>query len=274
MNPNSPDAKSPFELIGLLPSGGGANRIAPIPCSKEIYPVGFRQVDSGSSVRPKVVSHYLLDRMRIVGVNKAFIILRKDKWDIPAYFGAGDIIDINIGYLILRYPFGVPFTLDQAYPFVKNAIIVFGFPDIIFQPNDAFARLLKKQSESNADIVLGLFKAQQPQKMDMVEINEGGLVQEIIIKPSQTTLKYTWIIAVWTPKFTHFLHKYVLKQLETILKNDYTINSDRKKEVYLGDVIRSAIYNRLKVDHIVFHNGFYIDIGTPEDLLEATKLHT
>ena len=273
MNSISINAKNSLELIGLLPSGGEASRIAPIPCSKEIYPVGFRQEDRGSSVRPKVVSHYLLEKMRIVGVNKAFIILRKDKWDIPAYFGAGEIVDIDIGYLILRYPFGVPFTLDQAYPFVKNAIIVFGFPDIIFQPNDAFVRLIKKQSESNADIVLGLFKAQQPHKMDMVEISGGGQVREIVIKPFKTTLKYTWIIAVWTPNFTRFLHKYVLKQLETIQKNDYTFNSDRKKEVYLGDVIRSAIYSRLKVDHIVFDSGFYVDIGTPEDLLEATKLH-
>jgi glucose-1-phosphate thymidylyltransferase len=45
------------EVVGLIPAGGHAKRIAPLPCSKELYPVGFRAVDDGRSLRPKVVCH-------------------------------------------------------------------------------------------------------------------------------------------------------------------------------------------------------------------------
>ncbi len=63
------------EIIGLFPTGGQATRIFPLPCGKELYPVGFRQVGEGRGLRPKVVCHYLLERMRLVGVAKTYIIL-------------------------------------------------------------------------------------------------------------------------------------------------------------------------------------------------------
>jgi len=138
------------ELIGLLPAGGKAARVSPLPCSKEIYPVGFRLMGEDRSLRPKVVCQYLLEKMRLAGVTKGYIVLRKGKWDIPAYLGNGRILDMHLSYLLLELPFGVPYTLDEAYPFVQDAIVVFGFPDIIFQPDDAFVQLLAFQILSSS----------------------------------------------------------------------------------------------------------------------------
>lgn len=206
------------EIVGLLPAAGQAARIAPLPCSKELYPIGFRQVDS-HSLRPKVVSHYLLEKMRLAGAKKAYIIIREGKWDIPTYLRDGTIVDMSLAYLMITLPFGAPYTLDQAYPFVQNALIVFGFPDIIFQPDDAFVQLISKQMDTGADLVLGLFPAIQPQKMDMVDLDDKGLIRRIVIKPDQTDLFYTWIIAVWTPVFTDFLHKYLANIQENRTRN-------------------------------------------------------
>ena len=128
--------KTHQERIGLMPAGGKAARIAPLPCSKELYPIGFRPVDQGHSLRPKVACHYLLEKMRLADVTKAYIILREGKWDIPAYLGDGKMLDMHLAYLMMYLPFGVPYTLDQAYPFVQDAMVTFGFPDIIFQPDD------------------------------------------------------------------------------------------------------------------------------------------
>ena len=89
--------------------------------------------------------------------------MRKGKWDIPAYFGDGKMLDMNLAYLMMDLPYGVPYTLDQAYPFVQDAIIALGFPDIIFEPEDAYRNCCQTE-ESNADIVLGLFPASNPAK--------------------------------------------------------------------------------------------------------------
>src|SRR4030066_731343 len=173
--------KTKQEVIGVIPAGGKASRIAPLPCSKELYPVGFHSVNESGELRPKVVSHYLLEKMRSANITKVFIVLRDGKWDIPAYFGDGKMLDMHLAYLIMDLPYGVPYTLDQAYPFVQDAMIALGFPDIVFHPDDAFVRLLAKQKESNADIVLGLFPASQPHKTDMVELNADGRIRSIQI---------------------------------------------------------------------------------------------
>jgi glucose-1-phosphate thymidylyltransferase len=254
-------------LIGLLPAGGEASRVYPLPCSKEIFPIGFYSAEKNKNVPPQVISQYLLEKMRRADVKKAFFILRKGKWDIPAYFGDGKMLDMHIGYLIMDQPFGVPFTVDQAYPFSKNAKITFGFPDIIFEPEDAFIQLLSKQQQTSADIVLGLFEAQNPQKMDMVELDHRGNICSIDIKPDSTKLRYTWIIAVWTPRFTEFMHQFVLKY-----KKGHAAQTDsnpKPTEIFVGDVIQAAVNTDINIESVIFANSQYIDIGTPGDLAKA-----
>lgn len=249
------------EIVGLLPAGGIGSRIAPLPCSKELYPIGFHAVDG----RPKVVSYYLLEKMKQAGASKAFVILRPGKWDIPAYFGDGTLVGMPLAYLIMNLPYGAPYTLDQAYPFIRQADIVFGFPDILFQPDDAFSRMFEHQAETGADVVLGLFPVDNPRKMDMVECDEMGRVKRIVIKPKQTMLQYTWIIAVWTPVFTTFMHTFLeQKRVEDMIG---------AKEIFVGDVVQAAIDSGLRVASVTFTEGHYIDIGTPEDLAKATQVY-
>ena len=62
------------EVIGLLPAGGQAKRIAPLPFSKELYPIGFRRLDEDDNLRTKVVSHYLLEKMRLAEIQLMSIL--------------------------------------------------------------------------------------------------------------------------------------------------------------------------------------------------------
>lgn len=259
------------ELIGLIPAGGRATRLAPLPCSKELYPIGFRPVDQARSLRPKVVCHYLLEKMRLANITKAYIILREGKWDIPAYLRDGKMLDMQLAYLVMDLPFGVPYTLDQAYPFVKDAMVAFGFPDIIFQPDDAFVRLLARQAESNADIVLGLFLGHHTHKIDMVDVDSDGRIRGIQIKPARTQSRYTWIIAVWTSGFTRFMHEYVLASQRTD-KDKTGTHVEERQELFVGDVIQAAIHNHMQIDAVLFDNANYLDIGTPEDMVKAVQI--
>ena len=260
-----------LEVIGLLPAAGQAKRIAPLPLSKELYPIGFRSVDENHNLRPKVVCHYLLEKMRLAGISKAYIIMRAGKWDIPKYLGDGAIVNMHLGYLMMNLPFGVPYTLDQAYQFVQKAIIALGFPDILFQPDDVFSKLIARQTTSKADVVLGLFPTDQPQKAGMVDFDSQGRVRLITEKPKQTKLRYMWGTAVWTPIFTSFLHEYVVS-IEASRQHHEAGNYPTKKwELPIGDVIQAAIDKGLKVQAEVFTDGEYLDIGTSEDLVRAVR---
>lgn len=253
-------------MIGLVPAAGSAYRISPLPCSKEILPVGFNQ--QKAHPRLKVVGHYLLENMRLAGVRKACIVLRREKWDIASYFGDGRIVDMKLAYILTPMNHGVPFTLDAAYEFIKDHIIVFGFPDIVFKPQTAFTDLLAHLNQKQADLVLGLFSAHEPSKMDMVALDEARKISHIDIKPLRSTLSYTWIIAVWTPVFTRFMKQFVADH-----KADNTSDaiSTSAKELFLGDVIDAAIHEKVKIEKVIFQNGDYLDIGTPGDFSKVTS---
>ncbi|HEY7213872.1 MAG TPA: hypothetical protein VIC28_04540 [Thermoanaerobaculia bacterium] len=127
--------KNPFPLVGLIPAAGRAERLGPLPCSKELLPVGFRETPKGPV--PKVVGHYLLERFRAGGIRQVFMVLHESKWDIPRYFGSGEIADVALAYLSIPGSRSVPETLDRAYPFVRDSLVALGFPDVIFEPVDA-----------------------------------------------------------------------------------------------------------------------------------------
>jgi glucose-1-phosphate thymidylyltransferase len=250
------------ELIGLIPAGGLATRIGPLPCSKELYPIGLRDSRGQDGLRPKVVCHYLLEKMKRAGVAKAYIVLREGKWDIPAYFTNGAIVDMHISYLVLSLPFGTPFTLDEAYPFIRQSVIAFGFPDMLFRPDDVFVQLRSNLSSSSACVLLGLFPAKEPEKVDMVDIEQNGRVIRIIVKPAATNLSFTWGVALWTPVFTEFLHEYV---------NVRKLSAASEPETNVGNVIQAAIEAGLEVEAMPVSKEPYLDIGTPEGLARALR---
>jgi glucose-1-phosphate thymidylyltransferase len=254
-----------LEIIALIPAAGRATRLSPLPASKELYPLGFRVLEDGS-VRPKVVSHYLLEKMRLAGIEKAYMLLRPGKWDIPAYFGDGAMLDMNLGYLVVGRLDGVQYSIDHAYPFVKHAIVAVGYPDILLQPEDIYKRMLDRLLHGSADVVIGAVPFSNPQKGGMItyDVEDQNKVSQIIDKPEDSTEKYSWCCAVWRPSFTAFLHHY-LAQL------DAEAQGQPLPERPLGDMIQAGIDRGLRVEAELIDDGGFLDIGTPEDLAKAIR---
>lgn len=253
--------------VGLVPAAGHATRIAPLPCSKELLPVGLRETegDGGSAQRPQVACHCLFERMRHAGVGRAFVVLGQGKWDIPAYIDDGALFGLNIAYLTVRDSQGAAFTVDRAFPFVNDSLVAFGFPDILFTPVDAFDRLFDRQAATDADVVLGLFPTRKPHKADMVESDNHGAVRRILVKPASTQLELTWIIALWTPAFTTYLHTYARERMSG------RGLSATGREVHVGNVIQAAIEDDMHIDSVAIPDGIFRDIGTPEDLAATLR---
>lgn len=252
-----------MEIVGLIPAAGYGSRIGKLPCSKEIYPVGFGEFPPKKGFRPRASCLYIMDKMRQAGIKKVYFVLREGKWDIPSYLGDGQALSLHIAYLMGGSPYGVPFTLDQAYPFLKDDVVALGWPDIILQGKNEYQQLLNWQNATKAQVVLGIFPADRPHKVDMVELDNLGRVREIVIKPTKTKLCFTWGMAIWTSEFSEFLHDFVLKVQP---------KAERAPEIFVGDVFRAAFQNGLKVEGVHVSKKPYIDIGTPEDLWRASRL--
>ncbi|MCJ8166728.1 sugar phosphate nucleotidyltransferase [Pontibacter sp. E15-1] len=253
------------DIVGLIPAAGLGSRLDPIPCSKELFPVGLGPHPEHGEAHPKVAAQYLLEHMQRAGASQAYMILRKGKWDIPAYFGDGSHVGLPLAYLVMRHPYGTPFTLDQAYDFVQGKQVMFGFPDILFEPADAFLQLLQRQESTQADVVLGAFPVARPHKWDMVDLSKSGQVTAIYPKPEQSALRYGWAIACWGPSFTQFMHQHLQKVISEINP------SVTDFEISMGKVLQAGIREGLSVQSVCFDKGTCLDIGTPEDLRQVLR---
>jgi glucose-1-phosphate thymidylyltransferase len=250
-----------LQTIGLIPAAGVARRVSPLPGSKELFPVGFREieVDGHIQLRPKVVSQYLLDRMLFAGVKRVWIVLGKGKSDLMHYYGDGTGFGGHIAYLLMDKLWGMPYTLDQAWPWLNQETVLFGMPDTIFMPEDAFAQMLAEHERSEADVVLGIFPTNEPERFCPVEIDSRGNVLTMTDKPVHSEIMNTWGCACWSPRFTQFMHDYLASA------------SLRSGEVVLATVFRAAIEAGIGVRGLFFENGEYIDVGTPDDLVVAVR---
>jgi glucose-1-phosphate thymidylyltransferase len=248
-------------LVGLIPAAGLAKRVSPLPGSKELFPVGFHEVESDGHVRlcPTVVSQYLLDNMRRAGAMQVWMVLGKGKWDIVQYFGDGSEFGVRIAYLVMDRLWGMPYTLDQAWPWIADRTVLFGMPDTIFTPPDAFARLVSRHRDLQADVTLGVFPTDQPQRLSPVQMEADGRVLAITDKPAHTSTMNTWGCACWSPRFSRLMHDY----LGSI--------APPQREVVLADVFQHAMAKGLRVYGLFFADGEYIDIGTPDDLVVAVR---
>jgi len=254
-------------VIGLVPAAGRATRLAPLPCSKELLPVGYhRRVDG--ALRPKVVSHYLLEKMRAAGAREVYIIVRQGKWDIPEYYGDGANFGLDIAYLVADEPLGPPFTLDHAHAFARDATVLFGFPDILFEPRDAFAKALARLDETGADVVVGAYPPHPDEAFDVVETDSDGRVRLLTAKEQvfdRTVSRRSWVFAVWRPTFTEFLHVEI-SRLRALAQSGA---AGPKPEWPVGSTIDAAIDAGLHVNSVFFTGARYTDIGKPERLVKA-----
>jgi len=266
-----PPTSTVTDIVGLIPAAGRGKRIAPLPCSKELYPVGFR-ADAQGDLRPELASTHLLDKFRRAGVARAYVILRDGKWDIPAYYGDGRNVGLHIAYVVIDGSIGPPDTLDRAYPFVANQTVAFGFPDILFGPDDVFDRLLEHMRRTDADIVLGCFPGDDVTQLDMLGIDDDGRIRSIDLKPPSSDLRFTWICAVWSPGFSRFMHDHVERARATHARDALAFRGiDPQGDLPVGAVIHAAIESGLRVHGVRFPNERFIDIGTPENLIRALK---
>ncbi len=256
MTPHTPRR----ELVGLVPAAGRASRLGELlPASKEVLPVPS---EDGGPARP--ACHDLLSAFALAGVDRAFVLLRDGKWDVPGTLGDGAAFGLHLAYVVLQPTPGVPFTLAAAAPFVQGADVALGFPDILLQPRDLLLRLRAHHDAGEADCSLALVPCDRPWASDVVGLDEAGRVTRIEIKSRAAGPAWTWVLAIWSPRFTDFLLRFVAEH------RDHPEAADGR-ELHVGDVLAAAIDHGLRVSALAADEGRSLDLGTPESLRRATE---
>jgi glucose-1-phosphate thymidylyltransferase len=248
------------ELVGLIPAAGVGSRLHPYRSAKELLSVGYRSVLRGSSEGkvPKVVSEYTISAMAEAGAENILFVISYQKLEIFKYFGSGAYHGMNFSYLCQEMANGMPGALNEAYPWIRNKIVLMGMPDTILEPQSCFKETLRLFKENDADLSLGVFPTITPQLLAPVWFDpSNNRVLYIQDKPKETKLFNSWGIAVWNWKFSNFLHDYV------------TCNRSSPSEMLLTDIFNLAVKNNMKVFARFFPGGRFFDVGTSEGLMVA-----
>ena len=99
----------------------------------------------------------------------------------------------------------------------------------------------------------------------MVEVDAAGRVVRIEVRPVVTTLRSCWLLAVWGPRFTEHLHAAVAASRPS------GAGDGSAGELQIGAVVAGALAAGLDVRAVEIPDGWYRDIGTPEELAAVLR---
>lgn len=171
-------------MWGIIPAAGSGTRIQPLAFSKELLPVGCQQ--DGFTERPRAVSEYLVDRMRLAGVTRLCFVISPAKTDIVHYYSE-NVDGISICYTVQAEPKGLCDAIFRAVPFInEDEPVLVGLPDTVWFPETGFCAL------SGEGLSFLLFPVEQPQHFDAVKTDPAGRVQEIQVKHASPETSWVW----------------------------------------------------------------------------------
>jgi glucose-1-phosphate thymidylyltransferase len=182
-------------VIGVIPAAGHATRLQGSPYTgSTAHGVVSKEM---LEVRGVPVMTHLVRRMRAAGCDEIRVVTRPDKADI-----IGFATDAGLSVVTGRPEHvvaSVSLALARPSELAGDDVVVLGFPDTVWRPDDGFAVLLRALSARDAGVVLGLFGSDEAARGDVVQLaTEGrvGRVSAIDVKPSQPSSRLIWGCAV------------------------------------------------------------------------------
>lgn len=162
-------------IVGVVPAAGYGTRLGSMPGSKEVVPIGGRPV-----------MDYLLERLRMAPCSEVRVVTRPEKGDVirNALRHGATVVQGSPGSVAQSMALGMAGLSDED-------IVLFGFPDTLWEPADGYRRLIPAL-DAGRDVVLGLFRANEPERSDVVDLEPSGEVAGIEVKPTEPRSNWIW----------------------------------------------------------------------------------
>jgi glucose-1-phosphate thymidylyltransferase len=241
--------------IGFLPAAGRGVRFGASGYAKELFPLLFEA--GAGALEPRPIGALALDAIVAAGADRCVAVVSPDKLEIVRVFGSTEK-GMTLAYVVQPEPQGIPDALRRARPWLEGADVVFAMPDTIFLPPDALREVHAARLAAGADVMLGVFPTDEPERLAPVELDAAGKITKIHDKPTAPSQKNTWGIASWSPRFTELCCAWDEKQ-----------EQQASTERAIGHAFEAARKAGLDVRARVFPHGKFLDIGTPRGLRAA-----
>jgi glucose-1-phosphate thymidylyltransferase len=232
-------------LKGLITAAGLGTRLRPLSFSgnKHVIPIAN-----------KPLIFYSIERLIELGIKEIGVVVGTLKDDVVNCVGDGSEFGIEITYIHQAKPLGLGHAILVAEEFVSGEPFFTMLGDNLLQHGlEPQIQLFQREA---CDCVLALTRVDNPQRYGIVEL-DGDKIVRITEKPTQPKSN---IIVIGSFLFTELIFD-ALKKIEPSWRN----------EIEITDAINVLIDNKRSVGYDFIH-GWWKDIGTPNDVLEANRL--
>jgi len=248
--------------VGLLPSAGRGVRFGSSGYAKELFPLLFTSDSDERLLEPRPLCELALRAIRAAGAERCVTLVSPEKAEVLRVLGDGAGLGLSLAYVIQAEPRGLPHAIACAEAWLGEADVVLALPDTMVLPGDALRQVHQRRREAGADLALGVFPVDEPERLGPVEMDAEGRVQRVHDKPADRKWMNSWALASWSARFTRYCAEWEGRRPRS------------GPEPALGHVFESARADGLSVVGVLFAAGHFLDIGTPRGLRAALRALT
>jgi len=229
----------------LILSGGRGTRLRPITytSAKQLVPVGNRPV-----------LFRVIDAIVDAGITDLGIVVGDTAAEVQAAVGDGSRWNAGVTYIHQDQPLGLAHAVKIAADFLQDDRFVMFLGDNVIQGGIRELVHTFAASDWNAQIVLK--RVPDPRQFGVAELNDGRVVR-LVEKPAQPISDLA-LVGI-----------YMFDR--SIMDSVNRIKPSRRGELEITDAIQDLVDRGLAV-YPYIHEGWWIDTGKMEDMLDANSL--